>query len=135
MTPALYLLQTPADQVSSLNRQVMDYLQLILVLGAVLLLAYLTLRFWLPRMAGLPRASSGPIQVVARLGLEPRKSLYVIKTGAEFFLIGTSESEIHYLTGLDPAGIEPLLAQAPEKRQTGSEFLKVLKGLRNRGGA
>ena len=125
MIPAL-LLQTagPAEEIASMNVEILDYVKLLLVLGGVLLLAYVSLRFWLPKFSGLRAAPSGPIQVVGRLALEPKKTLFVVKTGPDFFLIGTSESEIHYLTALDAEALAAQAAAPPAA--PGTDFRQLL---------
>lgn len=109
---ALVLLQaaSPAEEVSNLTGPVVDYVRFFLVLGGILVLAYVTLRFWLPRLAGVPRPGAGPIQVVARYAIEPRKSLYIVKTAGEYLLIGVTEQGINLLKSLDAAAVEANVA-------------------------
>ena len=80
---ALLLQATPsaADQLNSINSQIVQYVEVLLALAGVLILAYLTLRVGLPRMFGMRTSGSGPIQVVARYPLEPKKVLYLVKAG------------------------------------------------------
>jgi flagellar biogenesis protein FliO len=114
--PALWLLQavTPTREVTSLASYTYDYLKLILVFGLVLVFVILVLRVWLPRMTGMRQLSSGPIRVVARYPLEPRKNLYVVQAAGSYFLVGTSDSGVHYLTTLDPSALESsLTAETP----------------------
>ena len=67
----------PTDQLTSINSQVVQYIGVLLALGGVLLLAYVLLRIGLPRLFGMRTSSGGPIQVVARYALEPKKhSIY-----------------------------------------------------------
>lgn len=75
---------------------------MLLALGGVLVLAYVMLRVGLPRVFGMRAAQGGPIQVVARYPLEPKKTLYLVKTGTQVFLIGTSESQVQFLTAVPP---------------------------------
>lgn len=120
----------PAQQVGALNTQILDYLKLLLVLAAVLILAYVATLFWIPRMMGFKRLAGGPIRVVARYPLEPRKALYIIKAGGDFFLVGTSEGDIHYLTRLDSQSLEAYLQeQSAQPRQEG-DFSRLLRGLK-----
>jgi flagellar protein FliO/FliZ len=76
-------------------------LQMILVLLAVCALAYVVLRWGLRRFQ---RATSSPpagMRVVERLGLEPRRALYLIEVGRRFFLVGTSEGALVLLGEVD----------------------------------
>lgn len=131
MNQALQMLQpaTPADEIGSITGHIVDYVKLLLVLGAILILAYLTIRFWMPRMAGVKGLYAGPISVAARFPLESKKSLYVVKVGAEFFLIGTSEQQIQLLASLDADKVEPFLVRNP-RAETAGEFSRLLKKLR-----
>jgi flagellar protein FliO/FliZ len=90
----------PTDQLTSINSQVVQYIGVLLALGGVLLLAYVLLRVGLPRLFGMRTSSGGPIQVVARYPLEPKKTLYLLRIGTQVFLIGTSESQVQFLTSL-----------------------------------
>jgi flagellar biogenesis protein FliO len=112
--------------------QTIDYFRLLLVLGGVLILAYLTLRFWIPRTRGLRTSSGGPLQVLARFPLEPRKILYVIKAGSAVYLVGTSETAMHYLTALDPADMEAVLQQQEARPAAGNEFQRLLRSWRGK---
>jgi flagellar protein FliO/FliZ len=131
LTAPLGLLQVnPADQVGAMNSQILDYVKLLLVLAGILILVYLSIRFWIPKLTGLGGLSSGPIRVLARFPLEPRKGLYIIKAGKQHFLIGTSENGIHCLASLDPADVEPYLTPGETGRQMPGNFAGLLKRLR-----
>jgi len=107
-----------------------DYLKLMLVLAGIVALAYATLRYWLPKLSGLQRQSDGPIQVVARMPLEPRKNLYIIKAGAEYLLVGTAENSVHMISALQPDALEGYAAAAAKPDAVPSEFLTVLRRLK-----
>jgi flagellar biogenesis protein FliO len=127
----LQAVPSPMDELGSVTGQVIDYFKLLAILAGVLILAYLTIRYWLPSMTGVRQLQQGPIQVVARFPLEPRKTLYIIKTGADLFLIGTSDSDMYFLTELDPASVQPALAELPAV--PARDFSSILRGLRKRG--
>src|SRR4051794_5689702 len=93
---------SPANEFSSINSEALTYLKLIVTLAIILVVIVVVLRFWLPRVTAFRNISSGPIRMAAHFPLEPRKNLYIIQTGGEYFLVGTSESGVHYLTTLDP---------------------------------
>jgi flagellar biogenesis protein FliO len=128
---AFWLVQVanPAREIGSASSELFDYLKLILVLGAILALAFVGLRFWLPRASGLRQLSSGPIRIEARYPLEPRKNLYIVRAGSNYFLVGTSESGIHYLTALDAERVEPALA-AEDKTKAEPEFARMIRAFR-----
>ena len=114
MTAGLWLLQAddPAREIGAIGSSGMEYLKLVLVLTLILVLAFVVLRLGLPRVAGVRQVAAGAIQVAARYPLEPKKNLYVIRVGEDYFLVGTTESAMQYLTALESSRIEPALAKA-----------------------
>lgn len=99
---AFWLMQVgPLNNIGSAGAELFDYLKVIVILALLLAIVVIAARVWLPRMAGAGKAAAGPIQVIARLALEPRKSLYIIQAAGDYFLVGTSDSGMHYLTRLD----------------------------------
>jgi flagellar protein FliO/FliZ len=121
----------PPGELTLVETGWMDYVRLLFVLGAVLLLAWAAVRLLAPRVSGMRQVSAGPMRVVARMPLEPRKNLYIVKAGASYYLLGTSESGVHHLASLDPeaVGPEPEKPPGPE-----NEFARLLRGLRSSGG-
>jgi flagellar protein FliO/FliZ len=109
---------------------VVDYLKLMLVLAGVVALAWAVLRFWLPRISRLGPQATGPIQVVARMPLEPRKNLYIVKAGSEYLLIGTADNSVHMLSGLKAETLEGLLTSADKPGVVAPDFLGVLRRLK-----
>ncbi len=75
-----------------------------LVLVAICLLAYLALRFVLPRyVKGLGATVDGQLEVVERLAIAPRRSLLVVRAGSRHLLVGSSEAGLQPLGELDGA--------------------------------
>ena len=109
------LLQTanPAEELGGVTGQALGFLRVVFILAAVVLLAYGAVRHWLPRVTGLRSLESGPIQILARTPLEPKKTLYLLKVGSEILLVGTSENQLHFLKALDPETARPLLESPP----------------------
>jgi flagellar biosynthetic protein FliO len=105
-------------------------LQLAFVLAAILALAYVVLRVLVPRLLGVNPTGAGPIAVVARYPLEPRRNLYIVQVGAEMFLIGTSENSIQFLTSLDADKLGPRLEAATPSTRGVGEFSRFLSGFR-----
>jgi flagellar biogenesis protein FliO len=110
-----------------------DYAKLMFVLGGILILAFLTLRFWLPRMASVRRASSGPIRILAHLAIEPRKTLYVIAVGKTMLLIASSEAGIQFMTTLDPNDLDDLQACKKETVTFDNRFVGLMNAMKGRG--
>jgi len=106
------------EQLTSVNSQLLQYAEVLLALGGVLVLAYVVLKLGLPRMFGM-RASSGcPIQLLARFPLEPKKTLYLVKTGSQVFLVGTAESQVTYLTSIAPENAAEIVELARKEEST-----------------
>ena len=103
----------PAEELRSVTGQTLDLVRVVFILCAVLLLAYVAVRHWLPRLTGLKSLESSPIQVLARTPLEPKKNLYLLKVGSEVLLVGTSEDHLHFLKALDPETVSPLIESLP----------------------
>jgi flagellar biosynthetic protein FliO len=89
-------------------------------LGVVCVVAWVSLRFLGRR--GFGRAN-GPIKVVARCPLEPRRALYVVETAGRCFLIGVGDGPMTMLAEL---GAEAVKATLPEPSDAGSKFAEVM---------
>ena len=94
------------QEMQSINGQFWDVVKLLFVLAGVLLMAYVVTRHWLPRMMGAGRPAIGPMSVVARYTIEPRKTLYIVRAGSEYVLLGCSEGQISFLKDLPAAAIQ-----------------------------
>jgi flagellar biosynthetic protein FliO len=96
-------------------------------LGVVCVLAYGVLKFLSRR--GLGRAN-GPIAVVARCPLEPRRALYVVETAGRCFLIGVGDGPMTMLAELGAAEVR---ASLPVAGEPGAKFGEVLARVLGRG--
>jgi flagellar biogenesis protein FliO len=119
--------QAPPEEIGWVANELTSLLQLVLVLVGVLILAYVVLRFAIPRIYGVGQWHSGPMTVVARYSLEPRKNLYIVQVGKEFFLVGTSETNVQFLTSLESAKLEVALAQSNLQTPERTDFSQLLR--------
>ncbi len=96
-------LQPGQSEVDEPQREglVSAFLQMMLVLGLVLALAYLILNFGLRRLMKATNHPQATLKIHARLTLEPKKSIFLVEAGEEFLLLGTGEREVSFLTNLD----------------------------------
>jgi flagellar biogenesis protein FliO len=110
-----------------------DYLKLILILGGILIVAFLTLRFWIPKLARVNRDASGPIQVVARFLLEPNKTLYVLAIGQARMLVASSEAGVQLIQPLAAQDLEQAASNKDEAdhENTFERLLQSIKSRRN----
>jgi flagellar protein FliO/FliZ len=102
----------------------------LLVLGLVCVAAWLIVRFGARRMWG-PRGSS-VLDVVARVPLEPRRSLYVVEVGGKTLLVGTSEMGLTVLSELDGERIKADASARPAARSF-AEAIRAAWERRRRG--
>lgn len=91
-----------------------SFLEMMLVLGFVALLAYLLLAKLLPRLARLPVPTSRQriLTIVDRLPVDTRASLLIVKMGEQHFLVGHSEHGLSLLARLESADVSEALAAA-----------------------
>ena len=122
---------SPADELGSVTGQALQIVRVLFILAAVVLLAYVAVRHWLPRLTGIKNLGAGPIKVLTRTPLEPKKTLYLLQIGPEVLLVGTSEDQIHFLKSLDPETAATLVKSlATESSADPKPFQSVLQGLR-----
>jgi flagellar protein FliO/FliZ len=76
------------------------FVQTIVALGFVCLLAYVVLRVILPRL-NITANSKSMVKVIDRTQLDQRRSLYVIEVTGRWLLIGSSEGGVQLISELD----------------------------------
>ncbi len=119
----------PAGEVGMINSQILDYFQMLLVLAGILLLAVVAIRYVLPKLTGIPAQARGPIEVLARYPVEPRRHLYLVKAGSAYLLIASAEGRMEKIDRLSAEEIEPYLATATKSEEKPpSPFLRLLRG-------
>jgi flagellar biogenesis protein FliO len=125
------LLQANPSEELGVTGQALELVRVLFILAAVVLLAYVAVRHWLPRLTGLKKPGDGPIQVLARTPLEPKKTLYLLKVGSEVLLVGTSENQLHFLKALDLETARPFLEAFPSTEvPNATKFQDVLQELK-----
>ncbi len=129
----------PAEELGSVTGQALELVRFLFILAAVVLLAYVAVRYWLPRLTGLKNLEAGPIKILARTPLEPKKTLYLLKIGSEVILVGTSEDQLHFLKSLDPETARPLLESlppslGPDAKKFQGVLQELKKGITRRSG-
>lgn len=78
----------------------------LLVLGAVCIAAFLAVRFFGRLLATGRARGTHLLDVVARVPLEPRRSLYVVEVAGKTLLVGTSEMGLSVLSELDGSEVK-----------------------------
>lgn len=91
--------------------------RMLLTLGAVMALIYLTLNVGLRRLMGLQGvapASRPLVTVVERVPLDQRRMLLVLKAADEYLLVGSGEGGLQLLSKLDSEAVERIRSQRPQ---------------------
>jgi len=111
--------------------------QTLLALAFVCGLAYLIFRVILPRFTSNFGANN-MMRVVDRIGLDTRKSLYIIEVTGRWFLVAASEGGVQMISELDAtnaAEAEKLIVenrQSPNALLNGKSFQEKLNEVLNR---
>jgi flagellar biogenesis protein FliO len=94
----------------------------LVVLGAACVAAFVVVRL-AGRLLATGRSRGAPVlAVVARLPLEPRRSLYVVEVAGKMLLVGTSEMGLSLLSELDGGQVR---AQGQERPSFGELVRKA----------
>ena len=101
-------------------------LETMLALGLVCGLAYLVFRFALPRLSTV-RSGNSMVRVVDRVGLDPRKSLYVVEVAGRWLLIGASEAGVHIVSELDAETAREAADELERQRAAPSPSLTAVR--------
>jgi flagellar biogenesis protein FliO len=113
--------------VGTVSEEILEYLKVIAVLAGVAVFAFFVLRFWLPKLTGIRGTPSGPMNIVSRLTLEPRKTLYIVRAASDYVLLAASDAGVQLLTSLDPGTIEAALRELSAKPRAASEFASLIR--------
>lgn len=97
----------------------------LLVLVGVCVLAFVVVRV-ARRYLGAPRgAGAGMLDVVARVPLEPRRSLYVVEVAGKALLVGTSEMGLTVLSELDRDAVRARAGEVAAARTGFAELVQA----------
>lgn len=131
MLLALLQSQSAADQVASLNTQMLDYVKVFLILGVLLGLMLYLVRVWIPRWTGRPAGGIPVIEVLARQPIDLKKVLYVVRVGRKYALVSGTETDVRLVCELSPEDVEPALMRArSEAAAPGKSFADVFRSLK-----
>jgi len=91
------------------------FIQMIVILGLVCLLAFGFLRYVLPRLGVVNRMQKNQaIKVLARCHLDNRHRVVIAQVGARYFLLGVADQAVSMLSELSHKDVE-LDAKMEEK--------------------
>ncbi|MFH1810900.1 MAG: flagellar biosynthetic protein FliO [Pseudomonadota bacterium] len=104
--------EAPDERDDPRGSTVTALVRMVLVLAGIILLAYLILHKGMGSLSA-KLAQGRLVHVVDRVGLEPKKTLYVVEIAGRYYLIGTSDHGVSCLATLsgdaDRSGFENLL--------------------------
>jgi len=89
------------------------FIKVILILAFVCVIAFAVIKYVIPKASYLKQGSSSQIELLERFALEPRKSLYILKVGSRFLLLGSSENSLNALMELSE---KDLLSEDSQKK-------------------
>ncbi|OGQ05548.1 MAG: hypothetical protein A3F82_02620 [Deltaproteobacteria bacterium RIFCSPLOWO2_12_FULL_44_12] len=79
------------------------FLQMLLALVVVCVGAILILRFVLPRLAFAKKwQKDGHFELISRFGLDFRRTLYLVRVGKRYLVLGGTDQNVQLLTELSP---------------------------------
>ncbi|HWO19448.1 MAG TPA: flagellar biosynthetic protein FliO [Kofleriaceae bacterium] len=106
----------------------------LVVLGAVCVAAFVLVRL-VGRFLATGRVRGAHLlDVVARVPLEPRRSLYVVEVAGKTLLVGTSEMGLSVLSELDGGEVRARVAAQPSFGELVRAAWSRRRGLRDAGG-
>jgi flagellar biogenesis protein FliO len=105
----------------------LDYTKTLLVLVGICLFALVTVKVLLPRLTGVAKSVPNHIQILGRYPLEPRKTLYLVRTGKTIALLATSAEAVHFMTTLNSEDFENIVAQTSTDVTNGSAFQRIAR--------
>lgn len=81
-------------------------IKLLLAMVVVLALAVLFIKYLLPRFFWGKIKQNSRIKILERVGLEPRKALYIVEVGSKRALVGTSDQRIEKIFDLEESDLK-----------------------------
>lgn len=88
---------------------------MVLVLGLVLLLIYVTLNWGLRRLLKIHPAQQAAVKVHERVALDAKRAVFLVEAAGEFLLLGAGEREVAFLAKLDAEQARAALARKAER--------------------
>ena len=98
--------QVIENQLQDTKELTSSLVKMTLSLLLVCTFAVVILRFLLPRIGGGRLRAGGYFDVLYRFPLETRKTLYIVRVGKEYHLLGVSEQSINFLAKLNQEEVE-----------------------------
>lgn len=101
----------------------------LVVLGIVVAIIYLTLNVGARRLLKLAPSSEALVQVVDRVPLDAKKTLFVVSAAGEYLLVGSTETGLNLISKLPTEQVQQALAKRDAQRAAAGTFLDRLQAL------
>lgn len=112
-----FLLQAENIQFNDSNSSFfLAFIETLVALGIVCGLAYVVLRWILPKIT-LTKTQGSIIRIVDATSLEPRKMLYIVEVAGRWMLLASSDAGINLIEELDGEYTQQALIAANEVKQ------------------
>ncbi len=83
------------------------FIEMVIILGLVCLLAFGTIRYVLPRLSFAQRLQKNQmVKILTRCHLDHRHQVMVAQVGARFFLLGVGDHAVSLLSELNRGDVE-----------------------------
>lgn len=81
------------------------FIKVVLAMIVVCVVAYLGIKYLLPKASFIKKSNRSEIEVLERFPLEPKKNLYILKVENRRILVGTTENSVNSLLELGEKGL------------------------------
>jgi len=123
------------DQMEDTKALTWVLVKMLFFLLLVCVLAVVVLRFLMPRVSGYRGQTGELFEIISRFPLEARKTLYLVRVGQEYHLLGVGEHNINFLAKIEKHEVEEAMKNF--KVQPGTfpkkTFLDLLQGYKPAG--
>lgn len=113
-----------------MGAQVVGLLTILIALGSVWFLAYITTKFFGKRSSQMMKSKY--MKVIDSLSMGFDKSVYLIQVGEQYILMHSSTKGFEFICNVEPNLIEPAISATPVSTEKGAfnkylDFFKVNK--------
>lgn len=93
------------------------FLKMLFALVVVSVVAVLVLRYVLPKLAWARKfQKTGNFELIDRFGLDFRRTIYLVRVGKKYLVLGGSEGGLHCLSELEPQELERIKSETRDTR-------------------
>jgi flagellar biogenesis protein FliO len=82
------------------------FIKVCMAMVIVAVMAFVFIKFILPRMKGFKSSANSAIQIIDRHIVEPRKNIYLIQFGDRHFLVGSTDNSLSLIGEVSQADVD-----------------------------